>query len=370
MLALPQPGAPAPESDSGNLVWRGIEYRTDWGIAQSDLSVASGAIAIARRHTLLLRPERRQEARILDYLERLAADRKVDVVLLYNQHPWISIRVSRICRRYRLRYVQQFVEWHEARDYLSGALAPNFIRESLHIRIAPLLCDGALVISELLRRQVGKHCKRDPLVIPALISTDDWPENISSKPTSGELVFTYAGAGTSRDLLEVIVEGFGRYICLGGRGKLQLVGLREAPIAKCTKRLGRLCLLNRAEVRGRVEKEEYKELMAGSSAFIWLRRRGRSGRSAFPTRLPEFLITGRPTIISDIGDVGIHLKHRESALLLSSNTAEELCRWLFFLESHEDKARAIGTAGRRVAQEAFSYLSHGEKLLNYLYSVV
>lgn len=345
--------------DGAPALWRDIPYHTQWpGPPNSRFDRA------LRRPLRFLRPEAEAEGPMLRYMSELAKMRAVDIFLVYHQNPFIATRVALLCRRYSVKFVQQLVEWHEAEDYVLRWLTPNYVNEYLHIRFTPRLYDGSVVISELLRDTVSRSGRAGPLVVPALTNTEELPEERSSSGDLRRPVFTYLGAGARRDLLDVIIAGFGQFLAERKQGTLQLVGLAPRAAEHWREYVGARGLTANVRVRGWVTDPELAGVRGATDGYILLRQDGRSGRAAFPTRLPEFLVSGRPTITSAVGDVRKYLVDGDSAIVVR-NTPAAVASGMRALADPQ-VARRIGSAGRGVALSRLSYKDWGKVLHEYL----
>ena len=97
--------------------------------------------------------------------------------------------------------------------------------------------------------------------------------------------------------------------------------------------------------------------------FVLLRKDNVFSRACFPTRLPEFLETGKPVIISRVGDVDQFLEHKTNALLLNPRkNISELVSAVSYLKAEASHARAIGIAGMEVAARRFGFMQYVESL--------
>ncbi len=74
----------------------------------------------------------------------------------------------------------------------------------------------------------------------------------------------------------------------------------------------------------------------------------------FPSKLPEFLVSGRPVILPAT-NLGRFLKDGEEAVLLHRGTAEEIADRVGELLADRDRARRIGAAGRAFARQRLTW---------------
>ena len=105
-------------------------------------------------------------------------------------------------------------------------------------------------------------------------------------------------------------------------------------------------------------------LKESADGFLLLRADSVAERLAFPTRTVEFLKTGRPLWISDVGDVRNYLQNGKSVFLLSAaprHAISELGRTLSDVEA----CQHVGIAGYLIGRQHFDRAVHVRSLLDW-----
>ena len=85
-------------------------------------------------------------------------------------------------------------------------------------------------------------------------------------------------------------------------------------------------------------------------------------RARFPTKIGEYLASGRPVVTTRVGEIDRFLHDGETAFVAQTPDVEAFAAKM--VEALEDPERAahIGAAGRRVAEKHFHYDLHAERL--------
>ncbi len=118
---------------------------------------------------------------------------------------------------------------------------------------------------------------------------------------------------------------------------------------------------------GYLTDQEYEEQVSHAQALVLLHSDSSESRSCFPSRLPEFLSTGRPVITSGVGDIPLYLRNNVHAILLSPrNSADELVSAILRLAGNPQQATQMGIDGRAHALEEFSPTNLGRSLESFL----
>ena len=75
----------------------------------------------------------------------------------------------------------------------------------------------------------------------------------------------------------------------------------------------------------------------------------------FPTKLGEYLATGRPVIVTAVGDIPFYLDDGVNAFIAEPNNIQSFADKLEECFSNEDKAIKIGQKGQETAIKFFDY---------------
>lgn len=121
---------------------------------------------------------------------------------------------------------------------------------------------------------------------------------------------------------------------------------------------------------GFVSDEDKNRLLAESDAFVILRPNSRESDLLFPTRLPEYMLTGHPVILSEVGSFKRCFEHRHDVWFVSDqNRVEEVADALTHLASNPHERNEIGRRGRESALKQFSLDVLGKRLATFLEQV-
>jgi glycosyltransferase involved in cell wall biosynthesis len=90
----------------------------------------------------------------------------------------------------------------------------------------------------------------------------------------------------------------------------------------------------------------------------------------FPTKVAEYLMTGRPVITSDVGDVGELLRGAAAAYLIPPGDADRLADRLLEVLADPVRAEETGRAGRALALEELNAACYGDVLRGFFAAVV
>jgi glycosyltransferase involved in cell wall biosynthesis len=89
-------------------------------------------------------------------------------------------------------------------------------------------------------------------------------------------------------------------------------------------------------------------------------------QAGFPTKLGEYLATGRPVVVTRTGEIGSYLVDGKSAYLAEPGNVKDIARQIDAVLSNPDAARVVGEAGRKVSIECFDWRVHKDELVRWM----
>ena len=151
--------------------------------------------------------------------------------------------------------------------------------------------------------------------------------------------------------LDLMLEGFRRYIMLGGTGTLELIGDSDerAELEKLAFKLG---IAERVIFHGKKFGKPKFDLLSKMDVFLHTSR-----MEGFPTAVLEAAAMKIPTITSDATNINSFVTKHRSGFILEKNTPEEIAQAMITAERHfsENKLKAIGERGRKMVNQDFDW---------------
>ncbi len=339
------------------VLWRGIPT---WTYSFPRVESNSGRWRLRRLRW-------REDAAILNRVEKSCAEGRVRAVFFYNQEPGFALSLLRVCRRWKVPFVQQYAELHIRADIGQGVPWPHFLREHGHMRLIPRLADGAVVISRFLQERCERTGRAPVLRVPALTNTETQPP-LPLRPDT-PFALTYLGAGARRDCLPTLIAGFRLFQSKFPQCRLQLLGMGRKKAEAVWQELKQAGLQEVVRVECWKPVAELKVAMAETDVFVLLRTDDDSSRACFPTRLPEYLLHERAVLMNPVGDVATLLSPEKEYARVHSLAAEEIAGALQALARDPGRRHALGIAGAAAAEREFGYRRWGCELARFFQRV-
>jgi glycosyltransferase involved in cell wall biosynthesis len=297
--------------------------------------------------------------------EVLSAD-SFDAVILHGESWWALDPARRICQQRNVPFVPYALEW----------FAPTFRRvaglswlDQWLIRHFTYRKSDALIGISRLWSQVAAAHRLPFTMVPAFSPGESKERFPQARETHRPFRVLFSGTWVRRELAGTIIRGIELAAARGVDVELIAVGKigHRAEERGALKRLARSPVRNRFRLTGWLDEEVMWAEFAKADAFVLLRNDDCECRALFPTRLPEYLAAGKPLLVSDAGDLTLHLRHGRSAYLLPpGDRPRALADAIEYLATHPHKAHAIGLGGRQALRESFGQEELGRRLGDFL----
>lgn len=87
-------------------------------------------------------------------------------------------------------------------------------------------------------------------------------------------------------------------------------------------------------------------------------------KGGFPTKLGEYLTTGRPVVITKVGEIPDYLTDGENAFMAEPDNPLSFALKVEEALTDTENARAIGLNGKKLAVTIFNYKTQGLEMIN------
>jgi len=302
----------------------------------------------------------------LECLDMLAQEKNIDAVIGYSYRYFSMNDLVKYCRKKQIIILRDVVEWFDPAFFRGGYLNPLYWDLELNFHFSLPKSDGIIAISRFLTEKFSSLGIK-VITTPAIIDPDafslDAGEGIIPKSDFYQL--TYLGGMIERDGPILMMKGIHEVLMSGAEVFFNIVGTdgSKGYAAKAKKYAHNHPLLkHHVKFWGRVSDEEVVRRLAYSDALIFIRLDSRDAKAAFPTRLPEYLMSGKPVISSAVGDIPRYLIDGQEVILLKQNNAHALAKGIKKLLAMPDKGRAIGQGGMKKCRQCFNYYTRCEEI--------
>lgn len=290
----------------------------------------------------------------------------VDALIVYSRSlSWIAT-AKLVCLLTGAVFVHEDVElpfvWHED---TARTRAARWAYEHIAFRAF----DGCLAISTYLRDYCTTHLRPGAvaIVVPILVDVEEFAGEDGDEAAVENRV-TYCGF-LSHPQSRSVVEAFAAVAGDSPGLRLQLIGGSTRAGAETELRgLARsLGVADRVDFAGAVPRKDLVAQLRTARALLLPRPTGAAAEAAaeaaLPTKVGEYLASGRPVVVAAAGDIPLYLEDGVNAYLAPSGDVDAFSERLRHVLHHPDEAAAVGARGRQTAREQFDPVRHGARIL-------
>lgn len=292
---------------------------------------------------------------------------EVDCIILISNGSMMMLMGFILSKIHKVKYIQEKSEYPFIAMRASSKLQRLYAE--IYVKSIYKLFDGFIVMTYALQEYFFKVSKKGAMIhhMPMTVDLDRFNDISVDK----EKWITYIGTfGGDKDGVHILIEAFSQTNKCHSEWKLVLMG---AP-SKDEKQQ----LIDLASARGvseniwfagKISYDEVPAYLCRSSILVLARPATMQAHYGFPSKLGEYLASGNPVVLTDVGEIKRYLQDGVSAMIAAPNNAESISSKIKALIDNPARAQQIGSAGRKVAEEYFNIKTQSIELAKYLESL-
>ena len=168
---------------------------------------------------------------------------------------------------------------------------------------------------------------------------------------SKEKYIAYCGAVSyDKDGVNILVEAFSKFHRTHQDYRLYIIGKGiDHNVINKLKWLAQKEEVEDAVVfTGSIPPSEMPQMLYDASILALSRPDNLQAQNGFPTKLGEYLATGKPVVVTGVGEIGVNG-------YLSEPNSDSFADKLSYVADHYSEALNVGCEGKKLSQEAFNY---------------
>lgn len=178
----------------------------------------------------------------------------------------------------------------------------------------------------------------------------------------------YCGNGANRkDGVDLLLRSFALIADKCPEYKLYIIGRAPSNDSENYRLAEELNIIDKVVFTGIVSALEIPQLLKNAEILALARPNSLQNTYGFPTKLGEYLLTGNPVVITNVGDIPLFLKDKESALMSDCGNVEAFANNLLWAIQNPQQAKIIGERGKLVALDNFNYLKESRKIIDFIF---
>lgn len=309
------------------------------------------------------------------YLRQRKKADAIDCVLFYTPDIYRSLPCLILAKLYGIPILLELCEIFST-DRRKSGFKPVIQRwgACLFDRVLPGRCSGVLAISTKIVGYLRNQGLDDKKImhLPILVDCDRFINSTNSEVSAlvGKQYFLNSGALDGKEGLEYILEAFASLSSKHDQLYLVLTGAPEISRKTCIITLAkRLGIEHKLIFTGFLSLGQLSWAYQHARALICCRANTAFTNYGFPTKLGEYLSSGRPVIANEVGDTTLYLNDGENAFLTRSQDILSISSAMERVLRSPSLANEVGLKGRQLAVEKFDYANHVRPLDEFLRTI-
>lgn len=265
-----------------------------------------------------------------------------------------------LLRKLFFRHSFIFMVEHPLRDKKN----PSKVLYSFHKFINSAFFDGQIFISEGLKKYF--KTKKKNIVVPSMVLSGRFNRS-QRKPYNFDYIAYCGTISRRKDGVDTLIIGFGKICSKFPLIKLLLIGDFADTVEKSSIKIliKELNLMERVVFTGQIEKDNMPFYLNNAQILALARPTNLQSETGFPTKLPEYLATGRPVVVTKVGDIPNYL-NEENAYMVDANDADVISDAFEEILSNYEKALERGKKGRLLAETVFNPQFQARRVIDFI----
>ena len=190
--------------------------------------------------------------------------------------------------------------------------------------------------------------------------------NIKNTDITKKYIAYIGNFDISKDGVDILIHAYNKIYKEFPEIELHLAGVgAKADMEMCQSIVSELQLNEKVKFIGKLHRDDVPEFMCNAKILVMARPWSERSSAGFPTKLGEYLSTGVPTIITDVGEIKDYLIHNENCFIVEPGSIEAFANQMKKVVINYEKSLLVAKQGKKIANTVFNYKFQGERIINF-----
>ncbi len=303
---------------------------------------------------------------LLGYIDPIFRDLKEKYPIVncytYNDDFLFLFTLAKICRKHNIKIFNEIPEYpklkYENISYFKRIRI--YCRSRLYLKYFIPNVDHIFVASKALKEFINihlqKYYKQIPITVLNLMVEPNRYNSLANKNEYKDIVF----AGTiygNQNGVDYLLEAFLKIYQDYPDSRLIIIGdnTRVSRMQKINHILSKVSDCERIIFTGQLNRNEVIKWINSAYCLALARPNNIQAKYGFPTKLGEYLATGKPVVITSVGDIPLFLKDGENAYIAKPDDVDSFADKLRECLDNPELAKLIGMKGKELVYSEFNY---------------
>ncbi len=279
--------------------------------------------------------------------------RGIDAIISFSESSFQNNTISYFAHLKKITFIRETNEY--PRNVLKKGINGLTIPEKKKIKNALKYLDGLICISNSLNDYFKSNLlyKKPVLIVPIIVDKDRF--TIQASKTT-EKYITYCGnLFGEKDGVDILVRAFAIISKTHPDYKLKLIGDTNEIVEfdKLRQLINSLNVTGKVVFTGYIMREEIPLHLVNSHILALARPDNLQTQGGFPTKLGEYLATGKPVVVTSVSDIPKYIEDGVNGYLAEPGSLDSFIVKLNYVLSNYSEAMAAGEKGRELVDKVF-----------------
>lgn len=300
---------------------------------------------------------------------KINKDNKIEAINIWSSVFWTHLFAWLLVRVYRTRFILECSE-HPLRHYQGGNL--NRKIGTYKFIIESNLLDGVFCISRFLIEFYKSHGmnQRKLLLLPSTVDAERFNHNFTS-PLPFKYILYCGSLTILKDGLNILIESFAKISEKFHDVNLVLIGRfysgKDEKIIKDL--IINLNLTERVVLLGLLPRTTIPAYLNNAEILTLARPKSMVADAGFPSKVTEYLATGRPVVVTKVGEIPEYLFDNQNAFLSEPDSVDGFAEKLDSVLSNYEFALKVGEEGKKLTSSIFNYNFQVKRMIEFIHSL-
>ena len=298
------------------------------------------------------------------FMLRLTFIRKKITILVYSNEFPFNLPIYLLSKLFFIKIVSFVPEFYDKKELQSMGRFKIFTWYSflLNYTILNKLSNRIIVFSDFLKNDYIKkgYNKKNIIVQPNLTDLRDWYIPAQAiKYTIG-----YAGTPSKKDGIFELLSSIKILKDKGIFINAIIIGDstgKESYLPSLKELCNNLNISAQINFTGFLSQQDVKKYLNECQILAVTRPNTKQTQAGFPTKLGEYLATGNPVVITNVGEITLFLKDEVNAYIAEPDSSKKFSEKLIEALSDQNRIK-VGLEGQKLVYTEFNYLTQAKKL--------
>lgn len=230
--------------------------------------------------------------------------------------------------------------------------------------------DAYVSISEKLKDYYCDLCYKRSFILSSITDTDRF-ENVKKIENNSNYICYMGNMELSKDNVDLIIHSFAKFIESENLDvKLFLYGNPNMSDKQKLENIIENYKLDKKVIfKGIATYESVPSILSNAKLLVSSQPNTLRASGGFPTKLGEYLMSGVPVLLSDVGENSKFVTDNKHVFFAKPNSIEDFTAKMEYIFSNYEHAISVAQEGKKYVLNNYSHIEQGKELLKFIFEI-